>query len=110
MPAPPGALDGAGGDGVDQGEEVALAIIWEGEDFLDGVNRRAKDDLLHAPGGVAFGELLEGYWFLPCSVVLVIRSEEVVNGAKEVLHHLPYFGLPYLDFNNEVIKVYFDVG
>ena len=27
-----------GGDGVDQGEKIALAIIWENEDLLDGVN------------------------------------------------------------------------
>ena len=39
MLASPGASDDAGGDGVDQGDDIALAIIWEGEDLLHGVNR-----------------------------------------------------------------------
>ena len=79
-------------------------------DLLDGVNRPCEDDLLCAPGGVAFAELLEGDWFFPCSVVLSVRSEEVVDSAKEVSRHLPYFDWPSLDYNDEVIKVYFDVG
>ena len=110
MPEPPGTSVGAGGDGVDQGEDVALAIFWESEDFLDSVNLPANDDLLLAPGGVAFAELLEGYLFLPCSVVFVVRLEDVVNGAKEVSRHLPSFCWPSLDYTNEVIEVYFDVG
>ena len=67
-----GAPAGTGGDGVKQGEEVALAFFWEGEDLFDGVNLPAKDDLLRAPGGVAFAEIFEGYWLLLCSVVLSI--------------------------------------
>ena len=58
MPAPPGASAGAGGDGVNQGGEVALALFWEGEDLFDGVNRLAEDNLLRDPGGVAFAEIL----------------------------------------------------
>ena len=73
MPVPPGALSGPGEDGFEQGEEVTLAIFWEGEDLLDGFNRPDKNNLLRAPGGVTFAELLDGYWFLLCSVVLVIR-------------------------------------
>ena len=82
MPEPPGALAGAGGYGVDKGEDVALAIFWEVDDLFYGVNCPAKDNLMRAPGGVAFVDLLEGYWFLPYSVVLVIRPEEFVDGAK----------------------------
>ena len=78
--------------------------------MLHCVNRPAKDDLLCAPGGVAFAELLEENWFLLCSVVLVTRSEEVVNGEKEVSRHLLSFGWPSLDYTNEVIEVYFDVS
>ena len=78
-------------------------IIWEGEDFLDGVICPSEDDFLRATGGVAFAELLEGYWFFPCSVVLVIGSEEVVNGAKDMLRHLPLFSWTSLDYTDEVI-------
>ena len=52
-----------------------LAIIRDGEDFLDGVYHPSEEDFLRAPGGVAFAEFLEGDWFLPCSVVLVFGSE-----------------------------------
>ena len=75
MPAALGASDGAMRDGVNQGEGILLAILWEGEDLLDGVYRPSQDNFLRAPGGVAFAELLEGYWFLPCSVVLVVWLE-----------------------------------
>ena len=92
-----------GGGGVDQGEEIVLAIIWEGEDLLDGVNRPSEENFLRAPGGVAFAELLEGYWFFPCSVFLVIGSEEVVNSAKEISRHLMLFRWISLDYTNEVI-------
>ena len=78
--------------------------------MLDGVNRPAEYELLRAPGVVAFVGILEGYWFLPYSVVLVIRTKEVVDGAKEVSRHLPSFGWPSLDYTDEVIEVYFDVG
>ena len=87
-----------------------LAIIWEGEDLLDGVNRPSEDNFLRAPGGVAFAELLEGYWFFPCSFVLVIGLEEVANDMKEVLRHLPPFDWSSLDYTDEVIEVYFDMG
>ena len=82
MTATPVTSAGAGRDGVKQGEEIALAIIQEGEDLLDGVNCPSYDNFLHAPGGVAFAELLEGHWIFPCSVFLVVGSEEVVNGVK----------------------------
>ena len=88
MPAPPGSSAGAGGDDVEQGEKIALAIIWEGEDFLDSANQPFEYDFLRAPGGVAFVELLEGDWFFPCSVVLVVGLEDVVDGAKEMSSHL----------------------
>ena len=68
------------------------------------------DDFLRAPGGVAFVELLEGYWFFPCSFVLVIGLEEVANDMKEVLRHLPPFDWSSLDYTDEVIEVYFDMG
>ena len=109
MPVPPGASDGAGRDGGKQGKEVALAIFWEGEDLFDGVNFAAKDNLLHTPGGVAFAELLDGDYFFLCSVVLGISPEEFVNGAEEVLRHLPSFGWHSLDYTDEFIEVYFDV-
>ena len=76
MPAYASRNAGTGGGVFEQGKEVGLAIVWEGEDLLHYVDRPAEDDLLHAPGGVAFAELLKGYWFLPCNVVLVVRSEE----------------------------------
>ena len=71
-----------GGGGFEQGKEVVLSILWEGEELLHCVDRPAEDDLLCAPGGGAFAELLEGDWFLPCNVVLVVWAEEVVDGAK----------------------------
>ena len=49
-------------------------IIREGEDLLDSVNRPSKEEFLRDPGGVAFAELLEGDWFFPFSVVLVVGS------------------------------------
>ena len=57
----------------------------------------SKDNFLCDPGRVAFDELLEGDWFFPCSVILVVGSEEVVNGVKEMLRHLPPFRWPSLD-------------
>ena len=54
MPAPPGSPPGAGGDGVDQGKEVSLAIFWEGEDLFDSVNCPSKDDLMRATGDISF--------------------------------------------------------
>ena len=66
-------------------------VFWEGEDLFDGVNRPAEDDLLRVSGSIAFAELLEGDWFLPCSVVLGIRPEEFVDGAKEVSLNPPSF-------------------
>ena len=95
-----------GGDGFEQGNEVGLAIVWEGEDLLHCVDFPAEDDLLCAPGGVAFVELLEGDWFLPCDVVLVVRAEEFVDGAKEVSRHLPSLCWPPLCYTDESIKVY----
>ena len=77
--------------------------------MLDGVNFPSENNLLCAPGGVSFAELLEGDWFLPCSVVLVISLEEVVDAAKEVSRHLPSFDCPSLDYTDEVIEVYLDV-
>ena len=91
MPAAPGASAGARRDGVKQGEEISLAILQEGEDLLDDVYLPSKDNFLRAPGGVAFEELLEGDWFLPRSVVLVVGLEEVVDGVKEMSRHLPLF-------------------
>ena len=82
MPALTGALDGTGKDGVYQGQEVGLAVIWESEELLHSVDCPADDDLLFAPGGVAFAELLERDGLLPCDVVLVIRSKEFVDGAE----------------------------
>ena len=67
-------MAGARRDGVEQVEKIALAVIREGEYLLDTANRPSKDDFLCAPGGVAFLELLEGDWFFPCSVVLVVGS------------------------------------
>ena len=67
-------------------------IIWEGEDFFGGVNGPAEDNLLRAPGGVDFLELVEGDWFLVCTVILVVGSEEFIDGAKEMSHHLPSLG------------------
>ena len=75
MPELPGASAGAGGGGVEQGKEVSLAVFWEGYDLFDGVNRPAEDNIMCAPGGVTFAELLEGDWFLPCSVSLGISPE-----------------------------------
>ena len=80
-----------------------LAIIWDGEDLIDGVNRPSKENFLRAPGGVAFAELLEGDWFFPCSVVLAVGSEEIFDGAKLMLRHLPSFCWTSLDFTNEFI-------
>ena len=91
------------GDGVEQGEEVALTLVWDGEDLLAGVNRPSKENFLRDTGGVAFAELLEGDWFFPCSVVLVVGSEKVVNGAKGMLHHLPSFSWPSLYYTDEFI-------
>ena len=68
------------GGGVEQGEDILLLIIWEGEHLLDGVNRPSKDNFMCAPGDIAFAELLEGYWLFPFRVVLVVGSEEVVDG------------------------------
>ena len=56
-----------------------------------------------APGSVAFVDLLEGDWFFPCIVVLVVGSEEVINGAKEMSRHLPSFCWSSLDYTDEVI-------
>ena len=92
-----------GGGGVDQGEESALAIIWEGEDLLDGVNRPSEDNFMHAPSGIAFAELLEEDWFFPCSVVLVVGLEDVFDGAKEMSCHLPSSSWLSLDYTDEVI-------
>ena len=103
MPAAPGALAGAGKDGVEQGEETALTILREGEDLLDVVYRPSKNDFLRAPGGVVFAELLEGDWFLPRSVVLVVGSEEVLDGVKEMSLHLPLFRWSSLNYTDEVI-------
>ena len=80
-----------------------LVIIREGDDLLDGVYCPSEDYFLRAPGGVAFAELLEGDWFFPCSVVLVVGSEEVVDGVKEMSRHLPPFCWSSLNYNDEVI-------
>ena len=102
MSVTPGSLDGAGRDGVDQGEEIFLVIIREGEELLDGVYHPSKEDFLRAPGGFAFADLLEGDWFLPCSFVLVVGSKEVINGVKEMSRHLPPFCWPSLNYTDEV--------
>ena len=103
MPAFPGTSAGARRDRVEQGEDIALAILREGAELLGDVYRPSKDDFLHAPGGVAFAELFEEDWFLPRSVVLVVRSEEIVDGVKDMLHHLPSFNWPSLNYTDEVI-------
>ena len=84
MPETSGASDSAGRDGVEQGEEIALDIIREGEDLLGGVYCPSKDNFLCDPDGVAFAEILEEDWFFPRSVVLFVGSEEVVDGMKEM--------------------------
>ena len=109
MPASLGASSDTGGSGFEQVKEVGLAIVWEGEDLLHCVDCPAKDDLLCAPGGVAFAELLEEDWFLPCNVVLIVRAEEVVDGAKEMSGHLPSLCWPSWFYTDEVIEVYLDV-
>ena len=109
MPASLGASAGTGGGGFEQGKEVGLAIVWEGEDLLHCVDCPAKDDLLRAPGGVAFTELLKGDWLLPCNVVLVVWAEEVVNGAKEMSCHLPSLRWTSLCYIDEIIEVYLEV-
>ena len=109
MTASLGASAGTGGGGFEQGNEVGLAIVWKGEDLLHYVDRPAKNDLLFAPGGVDFANLLEGYWFLPFNIILVVRTEELVDGAKEVLRHLPSLCCSSLCYTNEVVVVYFDV-
>ena len=91
MPATPGASAGAGRDGVEQGEEIALEIIQEGDDLLDCVYRPLEEDFMRAPGGVAFAQLLEGDWFFPCSIVLAVGLEEVVNGVKDMSWQMPAF-------------------
>ena len=75
MPASLGALSGTGGGGFEQGNEVGLSIVCEDEELLHCVNRPAKNDLLFAPGDVAFADLIEGDWFLPLNVVLAVRME-----------------------------------
>ena len=109
MPASLGASAGTGGGFFEQGKEVGLAIVWEGEDLLHCVDCLSKDDLLCAPGGVAFEELLEVDFFLPCNVVLVVRTEEFVDDAKDLSRHLPYLRWPSLCYTDEVIEVYLDV-
>ena len=71
--------------------------------MLGGANFPSEDNLLHAPDGVSFAELLERDWSLLCSVILVVRSEEFVDGAKEVSRHMLSFGWTYLDYTDEVI-------
>ena len=99
------ASDGTRGDGFEQGKEVGLAIVWESDDFLLCVDLPSKDEFLCAPGRVAFAELLEGYWFLLCNIVLVVQAEEVVDGAKEMLYHIQSLRWLYLCYTNEVIEV-----
>ena len=109
MTASLGAPSGTGGDDFEQSKEVGLAIVWEGEDLLHCVDCLAEDDLLCAPGGVTSTEILEGDWFLPCIVVLFVRAEEVIDGVKEMLRHLPSLRWPSLCYTDEVIKVYLDM-
>ena len=99
----PRASAGTGRDGVNQVYDIALAIIREGENLLDGVYRPSEDDFLCAPSGVAFVGILEGDWFFPCSVVLVVGLEEVVNGVKEMSRNLPPLCWSSLDYTKEVI-------
>ena len=82
MPETPGASAGAGRNGVNKGEETALAVIQEIEYLLDSVYCPYEDNFLRAPVSLAFAELLEGDLFFPCSVVLFVGSEEVVDGVK----------------------------
>ena len=103
MPATPGVSAGAGSYCVKWGEEIALTIIREGKDLLDSFYRPSEDNFLRAPFGVAFVELLEGYWFFPFHVVLFVGSEEVVDGVKEMLHHFPSFCWPSLNYIDEII-------
>ena len=105
MPASLGASAGTGGDGFEQGNEVSLSIIWEGEDLLHCVDRPAKNDLLFDPGDVAFAELLEGDWFLPLNAVLVFRTEDFVDGSKEVLRHLLSICWPSLCYTSTTSSV-----
>ena len=109
MPAFLGTSAGTGGDGFEQGKEVCLAVVWEGYNLLHCVDRPAKDDLLRAPGGVTFAELLKGDCLLPCNVVLVVQAEEVVDGAKEMSYNLPSIRWPSLCYTYKLIEVYVDV-
>ena len=106
---PPEALSGAGGGGVDQGEEVALALFCNFEGLFGGVNCPAKDDLMRAPGGVTFADIFEGDWLLPCIVVLSVQPEEFVDGEKKVLRHFPSLVRPSLYYTDEIVEVYFDM-
>ena len=78
--------------------------------MLHGVDCPAEDDLLCDPGGVAFAEIFERDGLLPCYVVLVIRAEELVDGAEEIPRHLSYLCWNPFGYTDEIIKVYFDVG
>ena len=60
---------------------------------------------MHALGGVAFAEFLEQDWFLTCSIIVSVWSEECVDGAEEVPHHLSSLVWPSLHFTNEIIEV-----
>ena len=51
--------------------------------MFDRVNFPAKDEFLRAPGGVAFVELLEGDWFLPCSFGIGISTEDFSSIARK---------------------------
>ena len=78
--------------------------------MFDGVNSPAEDDLLHAPGSVAFANIFEEDWLLLCSVLLNIWPEEFDDAAKKVSRHFPSFVWTSLYFTNEVIDVYFNVS
>ena len=78
MPASLGASAGTGGGVFEKGKEVGLAIVWEGEDLLHCVDLPAKDNLLCAPGGVDFEELLEVDFFLPCNVSLLLGRKSLL--------------------------------
>ena len=80
-----------------------IAILWEGKVLLDSVYVPSKDDFLCDTGGVAFAELLERDLFFPCSVLVVVWSEEVVNGVKVMSRHLPPFCWPSLNYTDELI-------
>ena len=105
MPAPLGASAVTGRGGFEQGKEVGLAIVWESEDLLHGVNRPAEDDLLCAPGRVAFQSFLRDIGF-SCAMSYLFLGRNSLSLSR----HLLSLCRPPLRYTDEVIEVYFDVS